>query len=303
MKPINIFISYDKNDSLGSSKRIHTALKHDFNIFFDNEEKTPALYAPLSKETKRNIDHSGVILAIFGMEDTSILNANHPLFLELSYAISCHKKIIPLLVDNAFFIPKKIKNEMNLSLKNDCFTICHDKFSESIKKLKQSILDHLFSINQPDSNASHISFLDKIEEFLKNEQWEKANKETVKLFLNEANRDKSQWLREKDIQQLSCSNLASVNNLWEKHSDSYFGFRTQISLFEKNKLSLNNPRDFITFSELVRWKDNKQWDFKGHHSIVASFPTPLTFKNNLPINRSSFLKVFNKIKSCKEYYN
>jgi len=94
---------------------------------------------------------------------------------------------------------------------------------------------------------------------------EKADRETTKKLLKEAGKNdllrssqENIKLSDEEIQQISCTALIQLNQLWEKNSNGDFGFRKQNSIWQ----SVNQNWD--EFMVRVGWlnqgaKGNKEW--------------------------------------------
>lgn len=73
-----------------------------------------------------------------------------------------------------------------------------------------------------------------LEEFLKAEQWKKADEETTVLMLRAVNREKDGMLDEASIQNFPCDVLSKIDRLWLNHSDGKFGFSVQKRIYVEN---------------------------------------------------------------------
>ncbi|NES70600.1 MAG: GUN4 domain-containing protein, partial [Okeania sp. SIO2D1] len=74
----------------------------------------------------------------------------------------------------------------------------------------------------------------KLREFLAARNWEEADKETGRLILQIAGQLFSQRLvpmRREELNNLSCKDLSTIDQLWLKHSNGKFGFSIQTKIY------------------------------------------------------------------------
>ncbi|MDJ0800606.1 MAG: GUN4 domain-containing protein [Calothrix sp. MO_167.B12] len=101
----------------------------------------------------------------------------------------------------------------------------------------------------------------QLQEYISSGKWKKADQETTRVMLEVANRQEEGWLRSKDIEQLSCSELCRIDQLWVKYSNGRFGFSVQRHIW----LSLGgqpgkfNFTVFCKFGNRVGWRVNNDW--------------------------------------------
>ena len=91
-------------------------------------------------------------------------------------------------------------------------------------------------------------------------KWEEADLLTEDKILEVANRKKFGWLREKDIENLSCEDLRTMDQLWKKYSNGNFGFSVQKEVY----LGLGggekyNAQMWRKFADQVGWRKEGQW--------------------------------------------
>ena len=71
----------------------------------------------------------------------------------------------------------------------------------------------------------------RLEEFLKNQQWKEADDETYRLMITTVGKDEGQWFEEDDLLSFPCEELLSINQLWVKYGEGRFGFSVQKELY------------------------------------------------------------------------
>ncbi|MBN4001487.1 GUN4 domain-containing protein [Nostoc sp. LPT] len=88
--------------------------------------------------------------------------------------------------------------------------------------------------------------------------WEEADKETDRLMLQVAGREKQGYLDLGDIRQFPCEDLRTIDQLWVQYSNGHFGFSVQKEIYlsvggilEGNQA--NSPFNKLLFLPPVRW--------------------------------------------------
>ncbi|MDY6902996.1 MAG: GUN4 domain-containing protein [Cyanobacteriota bacterium] len=72
----------------------------------------------------------------------------------------------------------------------------------------------------------------RLRDLLKAGKWKEADKETLKVMLKAADREKQGWLDSDSIQKFACTDLHTIDRLWVKYSDGHFGFSVQKRIWE-----------------------------------------------------------------------
>jgi hypothetical protein len=75
----------------------------------------------------------------------------------------------------------------------------------------------------------------KLQELLQTGKWEEADKETLAIMLRITNREQEGWLDSEHFQQLSDSDLNTINKLWVSYSNGHFGFSVQKNHWQHSK--------------------------------------------------------------------
>ena len=124
----------------------------------------------------------------------------------------------------------------------------------------------------------------KLEEYLKNQQWYEADQETWKLMLKVTNREEEGWLDIESIKKFPCEDLRELDCLWVKYSNGLYGFSVQKQIYVEcgGKLDFSFPSD-------ETWKkfcDRTAWKKKGKY---VRYPEPffdisfISKKGHLPM--------------------
>lgn len=308
IKPINVFISYRRKDSKANARSLYQALKDDFEVFFDIDKENSISYGQnFPERIEKGIKDTDVFIPIIGKEFALELDNRkdkHDWVLEeILAAKKLEKKFLPLFIDGAG-MPNdgELAENVDFVRAIDTFNLSHDKFEQDIETVKRAIRKLVFvpTIESFTSKSSASLLFERLEKYLKALEWEKANNETIDLLLKISKRKKEKWLREEDIESISCDVFFTINRLWEKYSNACFSFSVQQKLLDEEGLSFEQQRDFKMFSELVHWNINSKWCFEGNEEMRGSYPTPICYKKESPVNRRTFQYIMKKIKKCEE---
>lgn len=120
------------------------------------------------------------------------------------------------------------------------------------------------SLKQEVENSLKEHYYNQLDNLLKNERWEQADKKTTSLILYILRRDREKDLDEESINECSCDDLRRIDKLWVKHSQGKFGFSKQKEIYIKkgNRLGIElenwNDKDLKNierFPKAVGWSD------------------------------------------------
>lgn len=131
-----------------------------------------------------------------------------------------------------------------------------------IKKLRATITTE-FSNQKQSQNTPTTSKtnLNKLNQYLKNQQWEEADRETLKVILQIMGREKQGWLTEDNCKNFPTEELKMIDNLWTKHSNHKFGFSIQKQIWIKcgGKEAVYNYDIFCKFADEIGWRKEGRW--------------------------------------------
>jgi uncharacterized caspase-like protein len=103
----------------------------------------------------------------------------------------------------------------------------------------------------------------KLEEYLKNKQWYKADQETYRLMITAVGKDEGQWFSEKDLKEFPCDELLAIDDLWVKHSNGLYGFSVQKKIYVEcgGKLDFSYPSSEVweKFCDRTAWENNGEY--------------------------------------------
>ena len=152
----------------------------------------------------------------------------------------------------------QFNNSLNVSISEEIHSVKFD--------LIRSEKEHL--INQGIEAASHFLTIrnskkySKLQNFLKQQKWIEANKETGKILLNECQKNDGQWFQEGDFNKIfrnedSRKVFDNLERMWMNSSDKKFGFRNQKEHWSNSgqpRLEISDWNNWYKFLAKVGWK-------------------------------------------------
>ncbi|MBD2277912.1 MAG: protein kinase [Dolichospermum sp. DEX189] len=100
----------------------------------------------------------------------------------------------------------------------------------------------------------------KLRDLLKAGNWKEADKETVRVMLAVAKREKEGWLDIHSIDNFPCEDLRIIDKLWLKHSDGKFGFSVQERIYQSlGGTSSYDEKIWQAFGNKVEWRKEGNW--------------------------------------------
>ncbi len=100
----------------------------------------------------------------------------------------------------------------------------------------------------------------QLREFVANQKWKEADKETYRLMLQVAGREDQGWLHIEDIDNFPCEDLRTIDQLWVKYSQGHFGFSVQKEIyFGLGGTREYNEKVWQKFGDQVGWRKGGEW--------------------------------------------
>jgi hypothetical protein len=141
-------------------------------------------------------------------------------------------------------------------------------------------------------------------ELLANGDWKTADKYTWELILYIAEREAEKWLRPEDIEQFPCTDLNTINWLWEYYSQGLFSLTSQWQIF------YDLERDYTKFCDQVGWRRGESWLYyeelnftlnapPGHLPIIAWRKRACYGVGNTTPNENLSL-IFSRLSTCSK---
>ncbi|NES73908.1 MAG: hypothetical protein F6K24_56355 [Okeania sp. SIO2D1] len=128
-----------------------------------------------------------------------------------------------------------------------------------VSRPQKQVSDFVDSSSIPEVNLNSERGVDysKLCDLLAAGKWREADIETARLMLKITNRENRNKLNINSIDNLPCTDLRTINQLWVKYSNGKFGFSAQKEIWE----NLPTQTFFLTYE--------KFGDRLGWHSIIG----------------------------------
>ncbi|MDB9518437.1 GUN4 domain-containing protein [Roseofilum reptotaenium CS-1145] len=142
--------------------------------------------------------------------------------------------------------------------------------------------------NVPLRSESGIDYT-RLQDLLADRKWKESNQETLGLILRATRRESDGWLDALNLDELPCTELDTINELWMAYSKGKFGLSVQSRLYEQV------GGDYGQFCDRIGWRKESQW----------TKPTELNYTDNAPPGHLPYLGsaigyslLSHKLKTC-----
>ncbi|MEL7034853.1 MAG: GUN4 domain-containing protein [Cyanobacteria bacterium J06592_8] len=105
-----------------------------------------------------------------------------------------------------------------------------------------------------------------LSELLAAGDWKNADEYTWQIVLYLARQEPEGWLRQEDLENFPCTDLKTIDYLWNYYSHGLFGFTVQQQILE------NLAGDYASFCDRIGWRTGENWKYYDE----------LTFNLNAP---------------------
>jgi uncharacterized caspase-like protein len=126
----------------------------------------------------------------------------------------------------------------------------------------------------------------KLCELLAAKQWREADQETAIVMLKVSGRERAGWLDLEHIKNFPCSDLRTIDSLWEKFSTRRFSFSMQKRIWQD--VSNKSEADFETY---CRFGTRVGWCKQGDKKDWLAWDN-LTFQLNAPLGHLPYKIIF-----------
>ena len=178
-------------------------------------------------------------------------------------------------------------------------TLAYRCLEETPRKVDPEIEAELTSLQ---SNVQNQLY-QQLETYLKNEQWQEADKETRKVMLKVADREEQDFLDADSINNFSCEALRKIDRLWVKYSKGKFGFSVQKKIYESlGGTGVYNKKIWDSFGNRIGWSKGENW--VKYYDLTFNLNAP---DAHLPVlilfatekyNETIFFLFFSLAKTC-----
>ncbi len=138
----------------------------------------------------------------------------------------------------------------------------------------------------------------RLETFLKNQEFEKADQETYKIMIQAVEKKPRQpgepWNQE-DIKTFRFDVLLEINSLWEQYSDEKFGFRKQTEIWRNCGGQIGTFDDRVCldwFWDKVKWGLGRPRIYDLQEAPIGHFPATIS-------QRIGELELFSRFATCE----
>lgn len=101
-------------------------------------------------------------------------------------------------------------------------------------------------LNDPLKSAVGVDYT-KLQTLLAQKRWKQADQETWLVLCAALKKSKKAYIHAKDLENLPCEDLKTINHLWVKYSNGRFGFSIQNQIYQQTE------RDYGEFCQQVGW--------------------------------------------------
>jgi hypothetical protein len=123
-----------------------------------------------------------------------------------------------------------------------------------------------------------------LQNLLRAGKWSEANQLTSVLVLRAAKQEKQGYLTAKDIRNLSCADLRTVNRLWTYYSHDRFGFSQQAKIWRQLKGN--------TYEDSLRFEKQVGWDGSSSKLIPNPMTAPKGYLPLRPAGKTGIMNAF-----------
>ncbi len=161
-----------------------------------------------------------------------------------------------ILLYGAQVNPSNLIRNLLQQKNQDAAILAKEIIKESPRKIDPQIEAEIQNLEQSVSKLLY----EQLENYLKNGQWQKADRETYRLMTLAMGKEEDQLLDSEDFLNFPCEDLRTINQLWLKYSNGKFGFSVQKEIYE----SLGGTREYNyetwkNFCNSVGWRKGEKW--------------------------------------------
>lgn len=104
-------------------------------------------------------------------------------------------------------------------------------------------------------------------ELLGTGDWRTADEYTWKIILYIAGRQEQGWLQREDIEQFPCTDLRTIDYLWNSYSQGLFGLTVQQKIWEAV------AGEYGQFCDQVGWRERENWKYYDELKFLKNIPS------------------------------
>jgi GUN4-like/NACHT domain len=184
------------------------------------------------------------------------------------------------------------------SLAAELATICVKEYPRPEK-----LSPELAALLQNLSEVAVDSKYQKLEEYLKNQQWVDADQETYRLMITTVGKEVGQGFYRDQLLNFPCDELRAIDSLWVQYSNGHFGFSVQKKIYVEcgGKLDGENPGKVVweAFGNRVGWREKDgAYDYDAFTKSSIIFHPPGKFPYRCVSVGLGFV-LFSRTEICK----
>ena len=163
-------------------------------------------------------------------------------------------------------------NYFRQAVKNGCLPT--DRARRRLTEIRQNLL-----LGEEDANRIEQELrCAELEEYLKAQQWHKANEKTYRLMITTMGKKEGQWFDRADLENFPCEDLQTIDRLWVNHSNGKWGFSVQKKIWQECGSPMDYNANWERFCDCVGWRKDNNWvnyedlSFDLQQSLTGEFP-------------------------------
>ncbi|MGF1516945.1 MAG: GUN4 domain-containing protein [Nodosilinea sp.] len=139
--------------------------------------------------------------------------------------------------------------------------------------IEAAVRDELYgSVN----SAAGVDYT-RLRGLLMQQDWQAADLETETTILKALNLD-MQPVTAATVQRLPALDLATIDALWQRHSNGRFGFKAQQQVYRsQQQIQQDEPQRWLGFQQGLGWRDQSTWlsrGFRPYYDLDFSLEAP-----------------------------
>ncbi|MFQ4136410.1 GUN4 domain-containing protein [Nodosilinea sp. PGN35] len=111
----------------------------------------------------------------------------------------------------------------------------------------------------------------KLRDLLKAGKWREADRETYEVMMRAVGKKSGTWFTQKELFELPCVDLLTIDRLWVKYSNNKFGFSIQKNIWQQCGRPQSSGQSWNLFCVQVGWQDANKVHYLEHQETRASF--------------------------------
>ena len=248
---MSIFISYSRQDQAYVNKLVQALKKQGLPVWLDDRIDYGDTWPRVIEE---NLKKSQVFLLVMSPRSRN----SHWVNCELNLALELKKPIFPLLLEGSRWLEVGIIQTVDVHGGG----LPSANFFDRVRAKLGSKVNVPSPRNEVELKTEKGVDYTKLRDLLAAGKWKEADQETAKVICQATGREKRAWPRPnmEDINNFSCEDLRTINQLWLHYSDNKFGFSVQKKIYE----SLGGTREYNedvwkNFCDGIGWRKGESW--------------------------------------------